>query len=291
MVSRIFIAIAALLLPSAALAQESESPLEGHWAFRIDDATIFVFTLDRSDSGVWNGSWTRPAEIESNGMVFREMAGSQTVRPERVGERSGVVQLSFAGPTGTSGTDVLQFRSVSDNQALLTYVGAPGEPYPLIRVTRDTELGPFLDDRIYDRDLAVVDADYAPSVEAGEGDAEELAEADLELEAGDEAAALEPEELPAEEDAEVVAGDLAELERELETPDEEPQLEVDWQPLGLIDDATAAAAAAAASGNAVEEDEEPAPEADPATSEPEPAEADDAAGRPRIDADFLDDIG
>ncbi len=157
MMPRFLLVLVALLLPAQALAND----LEGHWAFRIDEATIFVFTLQEREGGGWTGSWTRPAQIDSNGMVFRNMDGSQTVQPESVIERNGVVQLTFAGPAEARGrNDVLQFSSVSANQAQLNYIGLPGDPYPLVRVVPDTPLGPFEDARIYDRDRAVTEAEY-----------------------------------------------------------------------------------------------------------------------------------
>lgn len=157
MMPRFLIALAALLLPAQALAND----LEGHWAFRIDEATIFVFALEEREGGGWTGSWTRPAQISSNGMVFRNMDGSQTVTPQGVIEREGAVQLTFAGPPEARGrNDILQFRLVSENQAQLTYIGLPGDPYPLVRVVPDTALGPFEEARIYDRDRAVTEAAF-----------------------------------------------------------------------------------------------------------------------------------
>lgn len=157
MMLRFLLALAVLLLPAQALAND----LEGHWAFRIDEATIFVFTLEELEGGGWRGAWTRPAEIASNGMVFQNMDGSETVEPQGVIERAGVVQLTFTGPPEARGrNDVLQFRTVSENQAQLTYIGLPGEPYPLVRVVPGTPLGPFEEARIYDRDRAVTEAEF-----------------------------------------------------------------------------------------------------------------------------------
>lgn len=157
MLPRILISLVALLLPGQALAND----LAGHWAFRIDEATIFVFALEEREGGGWTGSWTRPVQITSNGMVFQNMDGSQTVEPQAVIERADVVQLTFAGPPEARGrNDVLQFRMVSENQAQLTYIGLPGDPYPLVRVVPGTGLGPFEEARIYDRDRAVTEAEY-----------------------------------------------------------------------------------------------------------------------------------
>jgi hypothetical protein len=298
MVSRLFLLLALLLAPCPAMAQS----LEGHWALRIDDATIFVFRLDRLPDGTWSGAWKRPTEITSNGAVFQAMSGSEVVAAQRSGEQDGEVRLVFPGPPGAAGGDLLRFRQTGTNQAQLVYVGVPGDPFPLIRVRPDIALGPFDDGRIYDRDLAVVEADYeappptpAPGVAATEDragqDAELLAEAAeearpaagnaaatlagalpprlsleaLELEPLDEATAPAPRGAPA------AAADAASA----------PTVSGEgWQPLGLIDDATAAAAAAAALG-------EPAPARAPAALPVAEPEAQPEA--PRIDENFLDD--
>lgn len=164
MVSRFIIALAVILLPGQALSQD----LDGHWAFRIDDATIFVFALDQGESGEWTGGWLRPATIESNGAVFRGMRGSQVVTPSETRQRGDVVQFTFDGPEGSGRDDILRFALVHENRANLTYVGIPGDPYPLVRVHRDTALGPFEEGRIYDRDQAVTEADSEELAQAPE---------------------------------------------------------------------------------------------------------------------------
>ncbi len=268
MVLRILIILAALLLPARAMADDHDGDLSGHWALRIDDATIFVFSLEQADGGGWQGAWTRPVEIDSNGAVFRRMSGRETVQPIEVLERGGVVQLAFAGPQPGDRRDILQFRQVSENQASLTYIGIPGDPYPLVRVAPDTPLGPFEDMRIYDRDNAVIETDYGEEADASP----QLAEA--ESEGFDE---------PAEEEAAEPAPALA------ESAPATPAAQVDWQPLGLVDE-QAAAAAATQAGLELEPLEEVVPE------EGEPADADAEAGddegddAPRITADFLDGL-
>lgn len=271
MVLRILIILAALLLPARALADNRQSDLSGHWALRIDDATIFVFSLHQAQDGSWQGTWTRPVEIDSNGVIFRKMSGQETVRPIEVLERGGVVQLAFAGPQPGSRRDILQFRLVSDNQASLTYIGIPGDPFPLVRVPPDTPLGPFEDMHIYDRDNAVVEADYSESGTLEDaGQAPQQAEADAAAEA-DDPGAIAP-----------ALGSSAAAE---------PVARVDWQPLGLVDEAAAAAAAARA-GIALD------PVEDVGLSDGEVADAeaqsDAEAGAEttssRITADFLDGL-
>lgn len=296
MVSRFLILLGLLLLPFPALAQS----LEGHWAFRIDEATIFVFRLDERPGGTWIGAWKRPTDIASNGAVFQRMGGSEVVVAERSGERDGQVELVFAGPPGSTRSDVLRFRQTGDNQAQLTYVGIPGDPYPLIRVRPDTELGPFEETRIYDRDLAVVEAEYDPPLpepEVPSGAA--LADAGGEAANENEAAALAAaDDVAGEAEDLVAAADLAapdapasEVEtlalEPLEDPVVLPAAEV-WQPLGLIDDATAAAAARAAINGEVPA---AAPEAAVEAVAPAAPDADaEAHEPPRIEADFLDGL-
>lgn len=158
---RSLLSLAALLLHAPLLSNDREATLEGHWAFRIDEATIFVFALDErdeQDGGGWQGSWTRPEIITSNGMVFRDMSGEQTVIPIEAIQRRNAVQLTFEGPRSDGRRDILQFRLTGENQARLDYIGIEGEPYPLIRVQPDTPLGPFDPVRIYDRDNAILQA-------------------------------------------------------------------------------------------------------------------------------------
>lgn len=184
MIARLLLFFAALCLSAPALADDHDASLDGHWAFRIDDATIFVFSLEKQDGGGWEGAWTRPAQIDSNGVVFRAMAGQQTVRPVSVSERDGALQLTFAGPGDTARNDILRFRQTGENRAELSYVGIPGDPYPLVRVAPDTPLGPFDEVRIYDRDNAVIEADYVEQVAEPSG--EEVASG-VEDEAGNDA--------------------------------------------------------------------------------------------------------
>jgi|GEM_PF-2584232 len=259
MLTRFLIALAALLLPAQVLAQD----LRGHWALRIDEATIFVFTLEQQESGEWVGAWTRPEAIDSNGVVFRNMSGQQTVRPSQTRQRGEVVQLTFAGPEGTRRNDVLHFALVGENQAQLDYQGIPGDPYPLIRVSADTPLGPFDPVRIYDRDNAIVAAEFGEE----DDEAQQLADA-----------GSEPDEQPAAEDAINAAPALADSDAA------DTDFEVDWQPQGLVDEDAAAAAAALAGLELESVGEADSAEADLAQADDEEDE------RARITADFLDGL-
>lgn len=301
MVSRLLIFLSLLLLPLPAMAQSAEGSaeleagqsLEGHWAFRIDEATIFVFRLDELAGGQWTGAWKRPTQIASNGAVFQRMGGSEVVVAQRTGARDGVVELVFAGPPGATRNDVLRFRQTGPNQAQLTYVGIPGDPYPLVRVRPDTALGPFEEARIYDRDLAVVEADYSPpepepavepatELAADDAAAEEVV-AEIALPADEVSDDAAPPEVASAAQAEADATALDLLALEPLATEGEPA--ITWQPLGLVDDATAQAAAAAALGEAAPAVANAAPEPDP---EPEPAP--DASEQPGIGSDFLDGL-
>ena len=159
---RILLFFAALLLPAApALAQD----LEGDWAFRVDEATIFIFAISQDDTGQWSGAWQRPQSFVSNGMVFSRMQGSETVRSMRGRMVDGDVELTFDDPRPGAVPDIFRITQTSPNQASLLYVGTQLEPYPLVRVAPGGSIGPFDDAMIYDRDNAVTEAEYvAPAV-------------------------------------------------------------------------------------------------------------------------------
>lgn len=180
MVSRlIFAALAALLLPQAALAND----LEGRWALRIDDANIFVFQLEEDAEGEWSGSWIRPERFAGSGVVFAMLSGSVEVEADGASTLGDAVALRFEDRRPGAVPDVFRFRLVAENRAELTYVGTGFDPYPLIRVPRDAGVGPFDAERLYDRDNAVTEAEFVEVAEP---------EAESETVAADEAVAEEP---------------------------------------------------------------------------------------------------
>lgn len=165
MIARILIILAALMaLPHAAFAQTTAEPalqnVEGSWALRIHNATIFTFDIERGDDGGWRTSWTRPASFRSNGVVFTAMSGSETIEAMTVRELADGVELHFEDPRPGAVPDVFHIRPKSVSQAELVYVGTLFAPYPLVRVRAGTPLGPFDATRIYDRDDAVTEGDY-----------------------------------------------------------------------------------------------------------------------------------
>lgn len=183
MVARFFLVVA-LLFATPAAAQETS--LEGSWAFRIDGATIFIFALSQSETGDWQARWTRPERFGSNGAVFSQLRGSESVKAMAAFMVRDEVEIAFPDNRPNAVPDIFRIRQVSENQASLTYVGTGFAPYPLVRVPGSMGLGPFDDGRIYDRDNAESEYEYIPML--------------VELEPEPEAA-LEPEPEPAPEPA------------------------------------------------------------------------------------------
>jgi len=162
MIKHVLLFLAALVaLPGSTAAQD----LEGTWALQIDDASIFVFLLERNEGGDWRGAWLRPERFRGNGVVFSQLRGAELVRTTDYSMQDDVLELRFAPTREEGSTDVLRFRLTGEHQAEMTYTGTDLAPYPLVRVVAGTQLGPFFDDRIYDRDNAAIEADYDPADE------------------------------------------------------------------------------------------------------------------------------
>ena len=150
---RLILTLLALLTPITAQAHE----LEGRWAFRIDETTIFVFDLDQQDSGQWRGTWTRPETFASSGAVFTRLAGSKTFPSRASSAPADNVELTFDDPAPGAVPDVFRFRHMGPGRAQMTYVGTEFTPFPLIAVAAEVGLGPFEQGRVYDRDNAVTE--------------------------------------------------------------------------------------------------------------------------------------
>ena len=158
MISRLILTLLALLMPITAQAHE----LEGRWAFRIAETTIFVFEIDQTDSGEWRGTWNRPETFASSGAVFTRLAGSQTL-PSKAGRATADdVELTFNDPAAGAVPDVFRFRHLGPGRAQMTDVGTDLTPFPLIAVAAGVGLGPFEQGRVYDRDNAVTDPPVWP---------------------------------------------------------------------------------------------------------------------------------
>ena len=158
MFKRLLLILCALLLPSPALAND----LEGAWALKIDDATIFRFDLREIADGVWRGTWTRPVSFGTNGAVFSQLEGERALTSMAGLELNGVVELSFDDPRPGAVPDIFRFRLTGERQAELIYVGTRLAPFPLVQTAPNTPLGPFAEDRVYDRDNAATVSDYDP---------------------------------------------------------------------------------------------------------------------------------
>ena len=150
------------LSPMTAQAQSAEQGLEGAWALKIGDAIIYRFELESGEGGQWSGSWTRPEQMASSGVIFSQMSGSVTVAATSGMARGKDVELAFADRRPDAIKGLFVFHQTGEDQARLTHVGMGYEPYPLIRVEADAPLGPFADNMIYDRDNAVSEPE--PSV-------------------------------------------------------------------------------------------------------------------------------
>lgn len=179
----LFIAVV-LACPVSVSAQDGSQ--QGHWALKINDAAIWVFSLEKEEDGSWQGSWLRPDRFEGNGVVFVRFSGEELVTTRDGLEREDVVQLRFAPTREGGSTDVLHFTMTGENEMSMEYLGTNLDPYPLVRVARGTGLGPFEDGLIYDRDNAVTVSDYDATDEPAEMAALEEAEAAT-LDAADEA--------------------------------------------------------------------------------------------------------
>ncbi|MEN7537774.1 hypothetical protein [Aurantiacibacter flavus] len=151
MLNRLALALAALLmLPCAAMAET----LEGTWALRIDDTTIFRFDLRQGDDGNWQGVWARPRSYRNNGVIFSSLDGRAEVMSRSASIQGDALRLTFNDPRPRSLPEVFRFRVTGEGTAELTYVDTGFAPLPLVRVGQGTEVGPFEDGRLYDRDNA-----------------------------------------------------------------------------------------------------------------------------------------
>jgi len=206
----------AMLLPAPVMAQgnapdaaeeEQEGELEGSWALRIDGANIFRFDLRRISADVWRGSWARPDSFGSNGVVFTRPQGEEEVASMAGLDLDGEVELSFDDPRPGAIPDIFRFELVGQGQALLTYIGTGLAPYPLVQVAPGAPLGPFDEDRVYDRDNAQTIPDYDPAAERPEPVLVEPEPAPDEAVSLDEIWPEDAIELPEDEDSEPVAAE------------------------------------------------------------------------------------
>ncbi|WP_137680160.1 hypothetical protein [Aurantiacibacter suaedae] len=151
MLNRLALAFAALLLLPAAASAET---LDGSWALRINDTTIFRFDLQQTGEGEWSGVWARPRSYRNNGVIFSNLEGQAEVTSRSASIQGDALRLTFNDPRPRSLPEVLRFRITGERRAELTYVDTGFAPLPLVRVAPTTEVGPFDKSRLYDRDNA-----------------------------------------------------------------------------------------------------------------------------------------
>lgn len=191
---RSFIFAAALLMPSAVLAQSSDevlfdlgsqeaASLEGNWALQLGGTTIFRFDIEK-DGSKWSGTWLRPDSFASDGNVFARLKGPVERVPSMAGLNfAGMVELSFDDPRPGAIPDIFRFRLDDDDVAQLTYVGTDLEPYDLVRVDKDADIGDWNDAVIYrrpvaERQLQVVPVEVSERVIADQPELSEVTQAE-----------------------------------------------------------------------------------------------------------------
>ncbi|RIV87293.1 hypothetical protein D2V17_08600, partial [Aurantiacibacter xanthus] len=151
MLNRFLLAFVALLMVPAAASAET---LEGSWALRINETTIFRFDLRQSGEGSWQGVWARPRSYRNNGVIFSSLEGQAEVTSRDGRTQGDAVRLTFDDPRPRSLPETFRFRVTGEGTAELTYADTGFAPLPLVRVSADTEVGPFAEGRLYDRDNA-----------------------------------------------------------------------------------------------------------------------------------------
>ena len=151
MLKRLLILLLALLLaPVSAAAQE----IEGSWDFRLSDKTIFRFDIVEQDDGSWSGTWHRPKNFASDGNNFARLRnGVEKVESMAGYEFVGDVELSFEDKRPNAVPDIFRFELVSDDVAMMTYVGTGLEPYRMVRAKPGDPMGGWDEARIYRREV------------------------------------------------------------------------------------------------------------------------------------------
>ena len=138
MTFRFLLALAALLMPAHAFAQD----VAGTWDFRLDETTIFRFAIAEGEDGEWTGEWSRPANFNSDGNAFTQLRGGvETIDSAAGYEFEGDVELSFDDPRPGAVPDVFRFAEGPDDTLVMTYVGTDLAPYVLVRADADAPMG------------------------------------------------------------------------------------------------------------------------------------------------------
>ncbi len=172
MLKRLFLALAALLLPLSASAQSAAQTLEGSWDLRVDGTTVFRFTIEQGVDREWLGQWQRPASFNSDGNAFYNMRGGVKTSPSMTGILFlDMVELAFDDPRPGAIPDIFRFRQTGPDSAEMTYVGTDLAPYPMVRAAAGAPIGNWDAARIYRRTVPGAQAEEVlPAVEVPEGE-------------------------------------------------------------------------------------------------------------------------
>ncbi len=165
MLQRLLIALALLVLPASALAQD----IEGSWDLRIDGTTIFRFDIAEGEDGEWLGTWHRPDRFRSDGNAFGGLSGPVEEVPSMAGyEFAGLVELSFDDPRPDAIPDIFRFRLIADEVVEMNYVGTDLAPYMLVRAGDGDPIGNWDADRVFRRSVPNGDASVAEPTDAND---------------------------------------------------------------------------------------------------------------------------
>jgi hypothetical protein len=138
MLTRLLLALCALLLPMSAHAQS----IEGHWDLRIENTTVFRFDITEGQDGEWLGQWHRPERFNSDGNAFYNMRGGVKSTASMTGILFlNMVELAFDDPRPGAIPDIFRFRLLGPDSAEMTYVGTGLAPYALVRAAADAPIG------------------------------------------------------------------------------------------------------------------------------------------------------
>lgn len=136
------------------LGDAEATSLEGSWALQIRDTVIFRFDIVKEGSK-WSGTWLRPDSFASDGNAFARIKGPVESVPSMAGLNfAGMVELSFDDPRPGAIPDIFRFKQIDASHAELSYVGTDLEPYNLVRVSADSDIGDWNDAAVYRRPVA-----------------------------------------------------------------------------------------------------------------------------------------
>ena len=149
--------------PTTVDATTPPAELAGSWDLRLDGATIFRFTIERTASGGWQGRWQRPDSFNSNGNAFANLRGgvksTVSMTALAVGQ---MVELAFDDPRPGAVPDIFRFRLIGSDAVAMGYVGTQLPPYLLVRAAPDAPLGNWDSTKVYRRPMPGAPTTAAP---------------------------------------------------------------------------------------------------------------------------------